>query len=71
MVGSVQVDMPVFFFIDPEYDLDMDLVTQNEIVLTYHFYEAEPGKEIPLPGFMRQNQEIDSQPHTVALPNPS
>lgn len=63
--------MPVFFFIDPEYDLDMDLLTQDDIVLTYHFYEAEPGKEIPLPGFMRQQDEDKSNSQPAALPNPT
>ena len=46
--------MPVFFFIDPEFDMDANLLNVDDIILSYHFFEAKPGMEIPLPGFMQQ-----------------
>lgn len=48
-----QVDMPVFFFIDPEIDNDTELECLNDITLCYTFFEAKEGLEIPLPGFMK------------------
>ncbi|XP_067936085.1 cytochrome c oxidase assembly protein ctaG-like [Watersipora subatra] len=46
-----QVDMPVFFYIDPEYTQDPKLEKINEIVLSYTFFEAKDGMSLPLPGF--------------------
>ena len=53
--------MPVFFFIDPEFDMDANLLNVNDIVLSYHFFEAKAGMEIPLPGFMQQHQQKPEQ----------
>lgn len=47
-----QVDMPVFFYIDPEYDDDPELEYDDEITLTYTFFEAKEGLSLPLPGFL-------------------
>ena len=51
------MELPVFFFIDPEYDLDINLMNINNIVLSYIFYEAKEGEPVPLPSFM---QSMDS-----------
>ncbi|XP_060535108.1 cytochrome c oxidase assembly protein COX11, mitochondrial [Cylas formicarius] len=45
-----QVDMPVFFYIDPEIDEDPYLEFCDEITLSYTFFEAKPGFTLPLPG---------------------
>lgn len=48
-----QVDMPVFFFLDPEFDEDPTLEYCKEVILYYHFFESKDGLELPLPGFMK------------------
>jgi len=48
-----QVDMPVFFFLDPEFDEDPALEFVKEVILYYHFFESKDGLELPLPGFMK------------------
>ncbi|KAH7944087.1 hypothetical protein HPB52_015338 [Rhipicephalus sanguineus] len=44
-----QVDMPVFFYIDPEFAADPLLENCNDITLSYTFFEAKPGIQLPLP----------------------
>ena len=43
--------MPVFFFIDPEFDEDPKLELVDEITLSYTFFEAKEGMQLPLPGY--------------------
>ncbi|KAK3612431.1 hypothetical protein CHS0354_032040 [Potamilus streckersoni] len=45
-----QVDMPVFFYIDPDYAEDPKLENVNTIFLSYTFFEAKEGLNLPLPG---------------------
>ena len=42
-----QVDMPVFFYIDPDYVKDPFLQNANEITLSYTFFESKPGMKLP------------------------
>lgn len=42
-----QVDMPVFFFIDPEYAEDPRLDTIDTIILNYVFYPSKEGVNLP------------------------
>lgn len=42
-----EVDMPVFFYIDPDYVNDPFLATTNEITLSYTFFESKPGLQLP------------------------
>lgn len=49
-----QVDMPVFFYIDPEIDDDIYLEDVDQIILSYTFFEAKEGLTLPLPGFPEQ-----------------
>lgn len=49
-----QVSMPVFFYIDPEYDADPKLEYVDEITLSYTFFEVKEGMNIPLPGFVKK-----------------
>ncbi len=40
-LSNSQVDMPVFFYIDPEFVEDPYLAKVNEITLSYTFFEAK------------------------------
>ncbi|KAL8619240.1 Cytochrome c oxidase assembly protein cox11, mitochondrial [Nucella lapillus] len=51
-----QVDMPVFFYIDPEFADDPKLQGVNTITLSYTFFEAKEGFQVPMPEFMTQTQ---------------
>jgi cytochrome c oxidase assembly protein subunit 11 len=46
-----QVDMPVFFYIDPEFAEDPKLEHVNTIMLSYTFFEAREGLQLPFPGY--------------------
>ena len=41
------VDLPVFFYIDPEYANDPKLENVDNIVLSYTFFEAKKGMKLP------------------------
>ncbi|XP_059094609.1 cytochrome c oxidase assembly protein COX11, mitochondrial-like [Tigriopus californicus] len=43
-----EVDMPVFFYIDPDFDSDPFLENVDSIVLSYTFFESKPGMKLPL-----------------------
>jgi len=42
-----EVDMPVFFYIDPDYVNDPFLENTDEITLSYTFFESKPGFTLP------------------------
>ncbi|CAI8018906.1 Cytochrome c oxidase assembly protein COX11, mitochondrial [Geodia barretti] len=44
-----QVDMPVFFYIDPEFSEDPAMARVTTITLSYTFFEAKEGESIYLP----------------------
>ncbi|XP_040291405.1 cytochrome c oxidase assembly protein COX11, mitochondrial isoform X2 [Bufo gargarizans] len=46
-----EVDMPVFFFIDPEFAEDPRMANVENIMLSYTFFEAKEGHKLPLPGY--------------------
>lgn len=48
-----QVDMPVFFYIDPEFIEDPKMEFVNELTLSYTFFEAKEGLNLPIPSFVR------------------
>ncbi|CAH2091520.1 unnamed protein product [Euphydryas editha] len=48
-----QVDMPVFFYIDPEFSDDPKMEYVDEIVLSYTFFEAKEGLKLPVPAYAR------------------
>lgn len=54
-----EVDMPVFFYIDPDYDDDPQLAKTDSIVLSYTFFKAVEGQTLPLPGFMKANSVVN------------
>ena len=41
LLSSFQVDMPVFFYIDPDYVDDPFLENTDEITLSYTFFESK------------------------------
>ncbi|XP_020786309.1 cytochrome c oxidase assembly protein COX11, mitochondrial [Boleophthalmus pectinirostris] len=51
-----EVDMPVFFYIDPEFDVDPRMARVDTITLSYTFFEAKEGQRLPLPGYSYQPQ---------------
>ncbi|CAB3260183.1 unnamed protein product [Arctia plantaginis] len=49
-----QVDMPVFFYIDPEFTDDPKMEYVDEIVLSYTFFEAKEGLKLPVPSYVKK-----------------
>ena len=47
-----QVDMPVFFYIDPEFANDPAMWKVDEITLSYTFFESKDAEEGVVPGMM-------------------
>jgi len=48
-----EVDMPVFFYIDPEFVNDPKMELVDSITLSYTFFESKEGMKFPLPGFAK------------------
>uniref|UniRef100_A0A0P4WG88 Cytochrome c oxidase assembly protein COX11, mitochondrial n=1 Tax=Scylla olivacea TaxID=85551 RepID=A0A0P4WG88_SCYOL len=48
-----EVHMPVFFYIDPEFADDPKMENIDIITLSYTFFEAREGLQLPLPQFAR------------------
>ena len=46
-IHILQVDMPVFFYIDPDFAEDPFMQNTNEITLSYTFFESKPGLQLP------------------------
>ncbi len=49
-----EVDMPVFFYLDPDYAKDPFLEGVDTITLSYTFFESRPGLQLPMPYERRQ-----------------
>lgn len=47
-----QVDMPVFFFIDPEFAEDPKMDNVDIVTLSYTFFEAKDDLQLPVPEFL-------------------
>ncbi|GAB1608310.1 cytochrome c oxidase assembly protein COX11, mitochondrial-like [Argonauta hians] len=47
-----QVDMPVFFYIDPDFVEDPKLQNVDTITLSYTFFEAKDGLKLPMPSYI-------------------
>lgn len=56
-----EVDMPVFFYIDPDFDDDPDLAGVTDVTLSYTFFRAKEGMKLPLPGFMTEDFSKENQ----------
>ncbi|VDO22511.1 unnamed protein product [Brugia timori] len=44
-----QIDLPVFFYIDPDYTSDPDLEYTDSLILSYTFFESKPDLVLPDP----------------------
>lgn len=44
-----QVDLPVFFYIDPDYVKDPELEYTDNLILSYTFFESKPDLVLPDP----------------------
>lgn len=49
--------MPVFFYLDPEIAEDPKLEYIDEIMLSYTFFEAKEGMNLPLPGYAKRHSQ--------------
>lgn len=45
--------MPVFFYIDPEFVDDPKMQNVEMLTLSYTFFEAREGLQLPMPQFAR------------------
>lgn len=50
-----EVELPVFFYIDPDYANDPKLENLDSVLLSYTFFEAKSGLQLPSP-FDPQNR---------------
>lgn len=48
-----QVDMPVFFYIDPEFAEDPKMELVDTITLSYTFFQSKPGMNLPIPTYVK------------------
>ncbi|KAH9412572.1 Cytochrome c oxidase assembly protein cox11, mitochondrial [Dermatophagoides pteronyssinus] len=64
--ANEEVDLPVFFFIDPEFIRDPYLFDINEIILSYNFFETKEGFKLPKPpGFRAHYPAAEQQQVTT------
>lgn len=47
--------MPVFFYIDPEFNEDPKMEYINDIALSYTFFESKDNLNIPLPSNIKKH----------------
>jgi len=52
-----QVDMPVFFYIDPEFSEDPRMERIDTITLSYTFFEAKEGQNFSLPNYFKRHPQ--------------
>uniref|UniRef100_A0A1I8F4S2 Cytochrome c oxidase assembly protein CtaG / Cox11 family n=1 Tax=Macrostomum lignano TaxID=282301 RepID=A0A1I8F4S2_9PLAT len=60
-----EVDMPVFFYIDPEFINDPRLRDVRQITLSYCFFEAKEGLSLSLPGLAASPAALELISFTV------
>ncbi|KAI5694983.1 hypothetical protein M8J76_007271 [Diaphorina citri] len=51
-----EVDMPVFFYIDPEFVEDPRMEEVDNIILSYTFFESKEGFSLPIPSYALLNK---------------
>lgn len=51
-----EVDMPVFFYIDPEFCDDPKMEKVDVITLSYTFFEAKEGLQLSLPDYFKPHK---------------
>lgn len=53
-----KVDLPVFFFIDPDFEDDPQMLDVGEITLSYAFFKSAPGSQYPALNMEKNNSSI-------------
>ncbi|KAG0205797.1 Cytochrome c oxidase assembly protein cox11, mitochondrial [Mortierella sp. GBA30] len=56
LMAGEQVDMPIFFFLDPEFANDPDMADVDTVVLSYTFFKARGMPFEKQPGLSEQQQ---------------
>uniref|UniRef100_A0AC35TFJ0 Cytochrome c oxidase assembly protein COX11, mitochondrial n=1 Tax=Rhabditophanes sp. KR3021 TaxID=114890 RepID=A0AC35TFJ0_9BILA len=56
-----EVDLPVFFYIDPDYANDPNLEYLDNILLSYTFFEAKSDLKLPDPFDPKNRPKIESE----------
>ncbi|KAL1451057.1 hypothetical protein WDU94_003351 [Cyamophila willieti] len=51
-----EVDMPVFFYIDPDFAEDPEMEDVDHIILSYTFFESKEGFKLPVPSYAMLNK---------------
>ncbi|KAF9959420.1 Cytochrome c oxidase assembly protein cox11, mitochondrial [Mortierella alpina] len=57
LIAGEQVDMPIFFFLDPEFANDPDMADVDTVVLSYTFFKARGMPFEKQPGLAEQHQQ--------------
>lgn len=52
-----EVDMPVFFYIDPDITQDPKMETLDTITLSYTFFEAKEGMKLNIPSYFKPHSK--------------
>jgi len=52
-----QVDMPVFFYIDPDFCEDPKMENVDVITLSYTFFQAKEGQKLSLPNYFKPHSQ--------------
>ena len=55
------MDLPVFFYIDPEFSKDPYMFDIDDIVLSYNFFETKEGYKLPKPASYRAHLPTQMQ----------
>ncbi|XP_015184909.1 PREDICTED: cytochrome c oxidase assembly protein COX11, mitochondrial [Polistes dominula] len=55
-----QVDMPVFFYIDPEFNEDPKMEFINDITLSYTFFESKSNLNLPIPSYIKKHSSKEA-----------
>ncbi|KAG0321127.1 Cytochrome c oxidase assembly protein cox11, mitochondrial [Dissophora globulifera] len=61
LMADEQVDMPIFFFLDPEFASDPDMADVDTVVLSYTFFKARGMPFEKQPGISEQHQQQQQQ----------
>ncbi|KAF8978866.1 Cytochrome c oxidase assembly protein cox11, mitochondrial [Entomortierella lignicola] len=57
LMAGEEVDMPIFFFLDPEFATDPDMADVDTVVLSYTFFKARGMPFERQPGLVEQQQQ--------------
>lgn len=55
--AAFQIDMPVFFYIDPDFCIDPKMEKVDIITLSYTFFEAKEDMTLPFPKYFASQSQ--------------